>query len=58
MADSLKTVGQVPDKLLLMWSNVQLKSRDLEMVDLDEDIKDGVRLINLLENVTGKTCGK
>ncbi len=45
----------VQKKTFTRWANNHLKKRNLEIVDLCEDVKNGINLLNLLEIIGGET---
>lgn len=40
-------------KTFTKWINQHLAQRSMEISDIDHDLSDGVKLINLLEVITG-----
>lgn len=40
------------------WANFYLRERGLQIVDLDQDLRDGILLIHLVELLTGKSVGR
>jgi len=52
--ESLKWV-QVQKKTFTRWCNTYLVQRRLQIDDLSKDLESGINLLNLLEQISGKT---
>lgn len=48
----------VQKKAFLRWTNSQLKDRAMQVYDLNEDFRDGVKLCHLMEIISGKSLGR
>jgi len=49
---------EIQKKTFTRWANTFLKERMLKVEELDQDLKDGILLINLLEIISSKSLGK
>ncbi|KAL6061886.1 alpha-actinin [Balamuthia mandrillaris] len=57
-ADKLNKWVGTQKKAFKNWANYYLKERNLQIQNLEEDLKDGILLINLVEILTGKSVGR
>ena len=48
----------VQKRIFTRWANAYLKARKMKVADLCTDLQDGVKLINLLEILSGESVGK
>jgi filamin len=53
-----RTWVDVQKKTFMRWANQFLSERMIKMEDLQEDLKDGVALCELLEIISSKSLGK
>ena len=49
---------KIQKKTFTRWCNEHLKKQDMKIEDLAEDFSDGIRLIVLLELLSGKKVGR
>jgi len=50
--------SEIQKKTFTRWMNTHLSDRDLEIKELNEDLQDGLKLIQLLEIISGKRIKK
>eukprot|EP01087_Luapelamoeba_hula_P016612 TRINITY_DN5123_c0_g1_i1.p1 TRINITY_DN5123_c0_g1~~TRINITY_DN5123_c0_g1_i1.p1 ORF type:complete len:119 (+),score=18.06 TRINITY_DN5123_c0_g1_i1:34-357(+) len=53
----MKWVDQQAD-IFMGWCNKKLSLRGMRITDMSKDFRDGVKLINLLEILSGKSLGR
>jgi len=58
VSDTKNKWVETQKKAFKNWANFYLRERGLEIKDLENDLKDGILLINLVELLTGRPVGR